>query len=197
MLAGVFTITLLGTSLRAQQAPGGRVLVATVVDGTGKPQVDLGVDDFVVQEEGDEREVLDVHIADYPLVVLIDDGTTDEQLGPIKTAVARFITRVGERPAAIGTLSKPAALIASLLCVCGCASNPKQSDAEYDTLGKDPRRETERAKSLNTRAVENLYAADLAFLQDFYQRINGNGHSRVQVACPHCAGEFEVVSFQV
>jgi hypothetical protein len=45
---------------------------------------------------------------------------------------------------------------------------------------------------LNTRAVENLYAADLAFLQDFYQRINGNGHSRLQVGCPHCGGEFEV-----
>lgn len=45
---------------------------------------------------------------------------------------------------------------------------------------------------LNTRAIENLYAGDLAYLQDLYQRINGNGHSRVQVACPHCAGEFEV-----
>jgi hypothetical protein len=45
---------------------------------------------------------------------------------------------------------------------------------------------------INTRAIENLYAADLAYLQDFYQRINQNGHSRVQVTCPHCDGEFEV-----
>jgi hypothetical protein len=45
---------------------------------------------------------------------------------------------------------------------------------------------------INTRAIENLYAADLAYLQDFYQRINGNGHSRMHVACPHCSGEFEV-----
>jgi hypothetical protein len=45
---------------------------------------------------------------------------------------------------------------------------------------------------LNTRAVESLYAADLAYLQDFYQRINLNGHSRVQVTCPHCDGEFDV-----
>jgi hypothetical protein len=45
---------------------------------------------------------------------------------------------------------------------------------------------------LNTKAIENLYAADLAYLQDFYQRINQNGHSRLLVACPHCAGEFEV-----
>jgi len=45
---------------------------------------------------------------------------------------------------------------------------------------------------VNTRAIENLYAADLAFLQDLYQRINQDGHSRLLVACPHCAGEFEV-----
>jgi hypothetical protein len=45
---------------------------------------------------------------------------------------------------------------------------------------------------VNTRTIENLYAADLAYLQDFYQRINQNGHSRLQVACPHCSGEFEV-----
>lgn len=45
---------------------------------------------------------------------------------------------------------------------------------------------------VSTHAVENLYAADLAYLQDFYQRVNANGHSRLQVSCPHCAGEFEV-----
>ena len=45
---------------------------------------------------------------------------------------------------------------------------------------------------INPKAIENLYAADLAYLQDFYQRINQSGHSRLHVACPHCAGEFEV-----
>jgi hypothetical protein len=45
---------------------------------------------------------------------------------------------------------------------------------------------------INTKAIENLYSADLAYLQDFYQRINQNGHSRLLVACPHCEGEFEV-----
>ncbi len=45
---------------------------------------------------------------------------------------------------------------------------------------------------INTKAMENLYAADLAYLQDFYQRINQNGHSRLHVSCPHCQGEFEV-----
>src|SRR5262245_46157591 len=47
---------------------------------------------------------------------------------------------------------------------------------------------------VNTKAIENLYAADLAYLQDFYQRINLSGTSRIRVECPHCQGEFEVES---
>lgn len=45
---------------------------------------------------------------------------------------------------------------------------------------------------LSTVAIERLYAADLAYLQDFYLRINSSGHSRLQVTCPHCDGDFEV-----
>lgn len=45
---------------------------------------------------------------------------------------------------------------------------------------------------VNTGVVENLYAADLGYLQDFYRRINLAGSSRFQVACPHCTGSFEV-----
>jgi hypothetical protein len=45
---------------------------------------------------------------------------------------------------------------------------------------------------INTRAIENLYAADLAYLQDFYQRVNSSGNIRLQVTCPHCDGEFDV-----
>jgi hypothetical protein len=45
---------------------------------------------------------------------------------------------------------------------------------------------------INTNTIENLYSADLAYLQDFYQRINLNGHARLQVDCPHCSGTFEV-----
>jgi hypothetical protein len=45
---------------------------------------------------------------------------------------------------------------------------------------------------LNPKVIENLYAGDLAYLQDLYVRINRNGHSRIHVACPHCTGEFEV-----
>ena len=48
------------------------------------------------------------------------------------------------------------------------------------------------AEAINPKVIEGLYAADFAFLQDFYQRINENGHTRLRVACPHCQGEFEV-----
>ncbi|MCL6434011.1 MAG: phage tail assembly protein [Leptolyngbyaceae cyanobacterium HOT.MB2.61] len=45
---------------------------------------------------------------------------------------------------------------------------------------------------INPKVIEGLYSADLVYLQDFYQRINQNGHSRLHVMCPHCQGEFEV-----
>ncbi|TQM83933.1 hypothetical protein FHX81_6367 [Saccharothrix saharensis] len=40
--------------------------------------------------------------------------------------------------------------------------------------------------------VENLFASDLAFLQDMYRRVNSEGHTRAAVACPSCGSGFEV-----
>jgi hypothetical protein len=40
--------------------------------------------------------------------------------------------------------------------------------------------------------IENLFASDLAFLQDLYRRINSEGHTRAGVACPECGHEFAV-----
>ena len=45
---------------------------------------------------------------------------------------------------------------------------------------------------INPKVIESLFSADLAFLQDFYRRINETGSSRVPVTCPHCEGSFEV-----
>ena len=50
---------------------------------------------------------------------------------------------------------------------------------------------------VNTKMIEGLFSGDLLYLQDFYQRINQNGHSRLRVACPHCEGEFEVETVPV
>jgi hypothetical protein len=40
--------------------------------------------------------------------------------------------------------------------------------------------------------VEDLFASDLAFLQDFYRRINAEGHTRASVTCPACKESFAV-----
>lgn len=45
---------------------------------------------------------------------------------------------------------------------------------------------------INPKVMEGLFAADLAYLQDLYTRINGTGHSRVRAQCPHCQQQFEV-----
>ncbi len=35
--------------------------------------------------------------------------------------------------------------------------------------------------------IENLFASDLAFLQDLYRRVNQEGHTRAGVTCPSCS----------
>jgi hypothetical protein len=45
---------------------------------------------------------------------------------------------------------------------------------------------------INPKVIEELYAADLAYLQDFYRRINENGHDRLLTQCPNCDQQFEV-----
>lgn len=40
--------------------------------------------------------------------------------------------------------------------------------------------------------VEQMYATDVAFLQDFYRRINSEGHTRAGVTCPACETAFEI-----
>lgn len=45
---------------------------------------------------------------------------------------------------------------------------------------------------INPKVVEGLFAADLAYLQDLYRRINEYGSDRVRTQCPHCEKVFEV-----
>jgi hypothetical protein len=47
-------------------------------------------------------------------------------------------------------------------------------------------------RDVNPSMIENLFSADLAYLQDFYRRINSNGHSRARILCPECENEFEI-----
>jgi hypothetical protein len=92
----------------AMQATTGsaRTVLAAIVSGQGRPVVDVGVDDFVVTEGGASREVLDVHVADYPLVIVLDDReASSAALHAITRAARRFVERVGDRPVALAGLS--------------------------------------------------------------------------------------------
>lgn len=45
---------------------------------------------------------------------------------------------------------------------------------------------------VNPKVIESLYAADLAYLQELYNRINLYGKSSAPTVCPKCGHEFEV-----
>ena len=40
--------------------------------------------------------------------------------------------------------------------------------------------------------VESLFSSDLAYLQEFYRKVNEEGTSMVQVTCPSCGHDHEV-----
>ncbi len=40
--------------------------------------------------------------------------------------------------------------------------------------------------------IENLFASDVAFLQDLYRRVNSEGHTRAGVSCPECQHHFTI-----
>jgi hypothetical protein len=47
-------------------------------------------------------------------------------------------------------------------------------------------------EAINPKLIEGLFASDLAYLQDLYSRINGNGVRSLPVTCPHCQQSFAV-----
>ena len=86
------------------QTGASRVALASVTDARNRPLVDVGEDDFVIQEGGASREILSVRPSDYPIIVLVDTG--DDPRGEfelMRKAVAQFINRIGQRPVALGT----------------------------------------------------------------------------------------------
>jgi len=98
--------------VRTLQTGASRTALAIVSDQKNKPIVDIGVDDFIIQEGGQAREVLSVHIADYPIVVLLDNGGDARvDMAPMRKAVERFVDRLGIRPIAIGTVGDPPAML--------------------------------------------------------------------------------------
>ena len=46
--------------------------------------------------------------------------------------------------------------------------------------------------NITAGVIENLFAADLTYLQEFYRTINESGSTKRTYACPHCGEPFEV-----
>ena len=43
---------------------------------------------------------------------------------------------------------------------------------------------------ITPKTIEDLFATDLAFLQDLYNKVNDPESGRAEVTCPHCRGSF-------
>jgi phage FluMu protein gp41 len=44
---------------------------------------------------------------------------------------------------------------------------------------------------INPKTIEGLFVEDLAYLQDFYAKVNGDGTPLYAVVCPKCEHKFE------
>lgn len=47
-------------------------------------------------------------------------------------------------------------------------------------------------ESVTPATIEGLFASDLSYLQEFYQKINGDGITAIKTKCPECNHKFEV-----
>ena len=76
------------------QTGASRIALAAVTDPRNRPLVDVGADDFVIQEAGVTREVLSVRPADYPIALLLDTGSESRADFPLlQKAAAHFLER--------------------------------------------------------------------------------------------------------
>lgn len=46
--------------------------------------------------------------------------------------------------------------------------------------------------AITPKVIERLFSADLAYLQDFYRKLNDHGTGLVSAVCPKCEHRFEV-----
>ena len=114
-LATLATTIVAATGTPAKQQTGAsRVALATVLDPRNRALMDVGPDDFVIQESGTAREILSVRPADYPIVVMLDTGVSARSDFPqMRKATERFLDRIGQRPVAIGTFGSFPAIAAT------------------------------------------------------------------------------------
>jgi hypothetical protein len=47
-------------------------------------------------------------------------------------------------------------------------------------------------RTVGPNIIETLFSSDLAYLQDFYRRVNEEGTAMLPAKCPSCGNDFEV-----
>ena len=107
-----------GGGTRGVQAQAGlreRTIFVSAVDGRGDPIDGLGLTDFVVTEDGRQREVLRVTPASeaIDIALLIDTSASAERaIAPIRDGVRRFVAQmaVGNQIALVGLADRPTIL---------------------------------------------------------------------------------------
>lgn len=114
-LAIAAVLYVLATSSFSAQGPRERAMFVSAVDEKGEPVQGLGPRDFIVREDGAEREVLRVSRAIEPIdiAILVDDSAASEQLIPrVREALRPFIARMsmGNQIALIGLADRPTIL---------------------------------------------------------------------------------------
>ncbi|NES96115.1 MAG: phage tail assembly protein [Desertifilum sp. SIO1I2] len=69
-----------------------------------------------------------------------------------------------------------------------------RSDADYAPLVMLSRAIVELGSlpSVTPELLENLFIRDLAYLREFYNRINQQGNEYIPVQCPECSRQFNV-----
>ena len=133
------------------QTGASRTALAIVSDAKNRAIVDVGADDFVIQEGGQPREVLSVRVADYPVVIMLDTGADARvDFAMMRKAVERFIGRLGTRPIAIGTFSDAPKMLTSFDDVVSWA-RPRFASLDHEEvwlLGLDGRNALKAARRI-------------------------------------------------
>lgn len=170
-----------GRELVAQAGLRERTIFVSAVDGRGDPVDGLGVSDFLVTEDGRQREVLRVSpaVEAIDIALLVDTSASAERaISPIRDGVRGFIAQVavGNQIALIGLADRPTILVdytssqerltqgtGRLFAMNG--SGMTLLDAIVEVAGGLRRRETPRAVIVPviTNGVEftNRYARDV------------------------------------
>jgi len=100
----------------AQDGPRERTMFVSAVDAKGEPVKGLGPDDFIIREDGAQREVLRVTPATEPMdiAILVDDSAASENVIPrVREGLTSFINVMskGNQIALIGLADRPTILV--------------------------------------------------------------------------------------